>query len=161
MAPVKPLKCATLADIGAEPFRVFFPEGVLAGIIGVGLWPLYFTGATSFYPGLAHARIMVDGLFGGFILGFLGTALPRMLSVPPLGAPAVFVLLGLHLAMVISFAAQNLVLGDMLFLLLLGTFICLLAFRAAHRKDTPPPGFILVGLALVSALLGSVLAIVQ
>src|SRR5213078_4726011 len=44
------------ADLGKEPFRIFFPEGVLAGILGVSLWPLYFTGITKFYPGQAHAR---------------------------------------------------------------------------------------------------------
>ncbi|HEX9256014.1 MAG TPA: NnrS family protein, partial [Candidatus Angelobacter sp.] len=70
----------TLDDLGREPFRVFFPEGVFAGILGVALWPLYFTGVSSFYPGQAHARIMAYGLFGGFIFGFLGTAMPRMLS---------------------------------------------------------------------------------
>src|SRR5947207_3239512 len=79
------VKRVTFADLGREPFRLFFPEGVLAGILGVMLWPLYFTGLTTFYPGQAHARIMAYGLFGGFIFGFLGTAMPRMLSVPPLG----------------------------------------------------------------------------
>src|ERR1043165_5313341 len=83
----KPLKTPsriTLKDFGKEPFRVFFPAGVLAGITGVALWPLYFWGVTQFYPGQLHARIMACGLFGGFIFGFLGTAMPRMLSANPL-----------------------------------------------------------------------------
>src|SRR5262245_54373516 len=65
-----------LNDIGREPFRVFFPEAVLAGIIGVCLWPLHFSKLMPLYPGQSHARIMVYGLFGGFIFGFLGTAMP-------------------------------------------------------------------------------------
>src|SRR5436190_13615106 len=93
-----------LLDIGNEPFRVFFPEGVLAGIVGVALWPFYFGGVTSFYPGQAHARIMAYGLFGGFIFGFLGTAMPRLLSAPPLGVRYVLLLLFLHFAMVLCFA---------------------------------------------------------
>jgi uncharacterized protein involved in response to NO len=64
------------ADLDREPFRVFFPAGVLGGIVGVALWPLYFTHVTEFYPGLGHARIMACGLFGAFIFGFLGTAIP-------------------------------------------------------------------------------------
>src|ERR1051325_2550562 len=72
-----------LRDFGREPFRIFFPAGVLAGIVGVALWPLYFTNVLELYPGLGHARIMACGLFGGFIIGFLGTAMPRMLSAKP------------------------------------------------------------------------------
>src|SRR2546425_10795032 len=103
-------------DLGREPCRLFVPEGVLAGILGVALWPLYFAGVTAFYPGQAHARIMTYGLFGGFIFGFLGTAMPRLLSVPPLGTRNVLVLLGLHLSMVLAFVAQKILWGDVLFL---------------------------------------------
>src|SRR5690348_13358848 len=71
------------ADLGREPFRIFFPAAVLAGIIGVALWPFYFAHLASNYPGLAHPRIMSCGFFGGFIFGFLGTAMPRMLSANP------------------------------------------------------------------------------
>ena len=40
-----------LTDLGKEPFRLFFPAGVLAGIVGVALWPMHFGGVVSFYPG--------------------------------------------------------------------------------------------------------------
>src|SRR5689334_9976809 len=70
------------ALLGAEPFRLFFPLGTLAGLIGVALWPLHFTGMIESYPGQNHGHIMANGLFGSFIFGFLGTAMPRMLSLP-------------------------------------------------------------------------------
>src|SRR5438045_9407563 len=105
------------SDLGKEPFRVFFPEGVLAGVLGVSLWPLYVFKAIALYPGQAHARIMAYGLFGAFIFGFLGTAMPRMLSAPPLGTRNVFTLLGVHLAMVIAFAVQKIFFGDVLFVI--------------------------------------------
>ena len=151
----------TLEVLGREPFRIFFPEGVFAGILGVGLWPLYFTGVTSFYPGQGHARIMAYGLFGGFIFGFLGTAMPRMLSAPPLGSRNVLVLWCLHLAMILAFAAEKLFWGDSLFLVLLCVFATLMVRRARLRKDAPPPGFVLVGLAFLSVFAGTVLAIVE
>lgn len=151
----------SLADFGREPFRLFFPEGVVAGILGVALWPLHFGGVTSFYPGQAHARIMTYGLFGGFIFGFLGTAMPRMLSAPSLGTRNVLLLLGLHLAMVVAFAGQSIALGDSLFLALVFLFAILMLNRARHRKDTPPPGFVLVGLAFLCVSAGAVLAILQ
>ena len=123
-------KRITLEDLGREPFRIFFPEGVFAGILGVTLWPLYLTGVTSFYPGQAHARIMAYGLFGGFIFGFLGTAMPRMLSAPPLGTRNVLVLFCLHLAMLLALAAEKIFGGDSLFLVLLCVF-------AGHQTPVP------------------------
>ena len=154
-------KRITWSDIGKEPFRLFSPEGVLAGILGVSLWPMHFVGLTSFYPGQAHARIMAYGLFGGFIFGFLGTAMPRMLSAPPLGLGNVLLLLGLHLSMVVSLATQQIALGDGLFLGLLGLFAVLMVRRAKHRRDTPPPGFMLVGLAFLCVSAGILLAVFQ
>jgi uncharacterized protein involved in response to NO len=155
------MKRVTFADFGKEPFRVFFPEGVLAGILGVSLWPLYVFKAIAMYPGEAHARIMAYGLFGGFIMGFLGTAMPRLLSAPPLGARNVFTLLTLHLSMVVAFALQKIFWGDVLFLALLLFFIALIAMRLRHRQDTPPPGFVLVGLAFACVLAGAIIALFE
>ncbi len=134
---------------------------MFAGILGVALWPLYFTGVTSFYPGQAHARIMADGLFGGCIFGFLGTAMPRMLAAPPFETRNVLVLFCLHLATVLAFAAEKIFWGDNLFLVLLCVFAALMLRRARHRKDIPPPGFVLVGLSFLSVFAGTVLAVIQ
>src|SRR4029079_466612 len=73
----------------------------------------------------------------------------------------VALLLSLHGAMVIAFAAERLFVGD-LFLsgLLLSFFLCA-ARRFRSRKDMPPPGFVLVALAFVSVFTGTALAITQ
>jgi uncharacterized protein involved in response to NO len=144
----------------AEPFRIFFPAGTLAGIAGVALWPLYFTGLAQFYPGLGHARIMACGFFGGFIFGFLGTAMPRMLDAKPLRTLEVFPLLLIHAAMVLAFALGRIQWGDALFLALLAGFVCPLLLRAWQTKVLPPPGFVLVALALICVAAGTVLALV-
>jgi uncharacterized protein involved in response to NO len=160
----KPLKKSpriTLSDFAKEPFRIFFPAGVLAGIVGVALWPLYFWGIAEFYPGQIHARIMACGLFGGFIFGFLGTAMPRMLSANPLRVGEVFTLLLLYAATMMAFAMGKMFPGDVLFLTTLALFLTCMGIRASKRKDTPPPGFALVGLALLSVIAGAVLAVVQ
>ena len=60
-----------LSLFAREPFRLFFPFAVLAGIVGVALWPLHFWGMVEWYPGQTHARIMAYGLFGGFIFDVL------------------------------------------------------------------------------------------
>jgi uncharacterized protein involved in response to NO len=151
----------SLSDIGSEPFRILFPAAVLAGIVGVVIWPLHFAGLVSLYPGQAHARIMASGLLGGFLLGFLGTAMPRMLSAPVLGVRNVLVLLGMHLLMVILYATGKIGWGDHLFLAWLIYFLVLLIMRFRARADIPPPGFSLVGLALLCALAGAFIGVLE
>jgi uncharacterized protein involved in response to NO len=150
----------TLADLGHEPFRILFPFAVLAGILGVVVWPLHFAGWGG-YPMLQHARLMANGFFGGFILGFIGTALPRLLSAPPLGICNALLLAFLHLAMVVACATGHLAWGDSLFAALWLLFVGLMAWRFRRRIDTPPPGFVLVGLGLLCAAAGAGLALWQ
>jgi uncharacterized protein involved in response to NO len=155
----QPSKRIGLSELGREPYRVFFPAAVLAGLIGVALWPLHFGGLVELYPGQTHARIMAYGFFGGFIFGFLGTAMPRMLSARPLGFFNVLLLLGLHLALVCAFTAGSVHWGDRIFATFLLVFAGLMIVRARERRDLPPPGFVLVGMAFLCVLAGSVLAI--
>src|SRR5208283_5988433 len=109
-------------DLAAEPFRIFFPAAVAVGLVGVALWPLYALKVADFYPGVSHARLMAHGFFGGFIVGFLGTALLRMLSSFPLTAGEAGVSLALYLTMAGAYARAKIVLGDELFLVWLGFF---------------------------------------
>jgi uncharacterized protein involved in response to NO len=155
------LKKITSKDVGQEPFRVFFPAGVLFGIIGVFLWPLHFWGFVPFYPGQAHTRLMAYGFFGAFIFGFLGTALPRMMSARPFGIRNVLLLLTVYVGMAAAFSFGKILWGDSLLLLLLLIFLGMVIPRAAQRKDTPPPGFILVAMAWLCVITGAVLAVVQ
>jgi uncharacterized protein involved in response to NO len=144
-----------------EPFRIFFNQAIVAGVLGVALWPLHFWGAMESYPGVPHVRVMVFGFFGGFIFGFLGTALPRMLSAEPLRVWQVMTLLVLHGAMVIAYTIGKILAGDVLLTLLLLTFVGCVIPRARGRKDVPPPGFVLVALAFVAVFSGTFLAILQ
>lgn len=144
-----------------EPFRLFFPAATLAGILGVALWPLHLLGILANYPGQFHARIMTHGLFGGFILGFLGTAMPRMLSARPLRPFEVLPLLIVYGASVIAYAASNMALGNALFLALIVGFAICMAPRIRERKDTPPPGFIMVALSLLCVTAGAALTLFE
>ena len=78
-----------------------------------------YSGQTNIICLVCNARIVAYGLFGGFIFGFLGTAMRRMLSAPPLGTRNVLALFCLHLASVLAFAAEKIFWGDSLFLALL------------------------------------------
>lgn len=137
-----------------EPFRILFPLGTLLGLIGISLWPLFVWHLLPIYPGVIHARIMIEGFVAAFIIGFLGTALPRLLDAPrfTLAESLLFSLLlpggvALHLS-------QHSLTGDGLFLFTLLIFGMALLRRVMVRKDNPPPAFLLVAGGLLSALFG-------
>lgn len=144
----------SFADLHREPFRIFFPVAVLAGLIGVSLWPLVLGGWMTDYPGVRHARLMVQGFFGGFIFGFLGTSLPRFLEVRPLAAWEAFPLLGIFVTSVITHTAGATNLGDGLFVVQVLGLGTMLAGRWNVRLELPPPGFVLVAVGFACALAG-------
>ena len=140
-----------------EPFRIFFPVGALLGVVGVSLWPLFYSGATIAYPNIAHARLMIEGLMGSFIFGFLGTAGPRLTGAPHFSAAEVAAIFTLDLfAAGFHVGGANRI-GDICFLVCLVVFGVALAKRFLQRKDSPPPNFVLVGLGLLSAIVGTAL----
>lgn len=141
----------------AEPFRIFFPLATLLGLSGVSLWPLYFAGLHKFYPGPMHARLMIECFLAGFVIGFLGTALPRLLSAPPLRRGELRLLLALFLLTAGLHIGEQPRAGDCAFIVLLLTFGACMIRRIHERTELPPPGFVLVAFGLFSGLLGPVL----
>jgi uncharacterized protein involved in response to NO len=141
----------------AEPFRIFFPLGLFLGMIGVALWPLYVWHAIGFYPAQAHVRLMIEGLMGSFIIGFLGTAGPRLLDASPLTAAETCALFALQIASAFLHLTQRQTAGDVVFLVLLLLFLGMMATRARTRRDLPPPNFVLVIFGLLNAIAGIVL----
>ncbi len=138
----------------SEPFRVFFPLAVLAGVLGVGLWPLYFAELIPFYPGMNHTRLMAFGFFGGFVLGFVGTALPRLLDAPGLKAWELGLLGSLFLALCGFHVCGATVWGEGAMVLCWLFILVCFGPRVVRGKDLPPPGFVLVLLGVLGALVG-------
>ena len=141
----------------AEPFRIFFPLATLLGISGVSLWPLFFSGLHKFYPGPMHARLMIEGFLAGFVIGFLGTALPRLLSAPPLRRWELWLLVALHLLTAGLHIGEQPRAGDVAFIALMLCFGACMIARVRHRAELPPPGFVLVAFGFFSGLIGPVL----
>jgi uncharacterized protein involved in response to NO len=144
------------SELAAEPFRLLFPLGVLAGVIGVSLWPLHFLGLGQ-YPGLAHARLMAHGFFGSFVLGFLGTAMPRMLGTHPFQPSLVTALVLSQSSMLTLHLVGRPWLADLAMLTSLLLLVAALLNRIRRRSDLPPPGFLLAGLGLACGVSGLVL----
>ena len=140
-----------------EPFRLFFPVGLTLGIVGVSLWPLYYAGLIATYPATAHARLMIEGFMASFIIGFLGTAGPRITSTRHFSRGELITLLTLDLLSAgFHFGGAHRA-GDALFILCLAFFLCVIGKRFIRRKDSPPPNFALVALGLLNGFAGALL----
>lgn len=124
---------------------MFFPLGILTGVWGVMMWPLFYGGHLGFYPNEAHARIMIEGFMGAFVLGFIGTAFPRLTGNRHWSRGEIGALLLLWGLTVVSHSTGKVQAGDMAFCGLLVALFAGMASRwISGRRDTPPPGFLLV-----------------
>jgi uncharacterized protein involved in response to NO len=144
--------------LAAEPFRLFFLSGVVWSVIGVLLWPLFYGGWLGFFPNFAHARLMIEAFGGAFVVGFLGTAGPRMASAPKLTVVELVVLFGLHQAGAMCHLRQQQAWGDRLFALLLVSLLLMLVIRVVRfRKEMPPPQMLLALTGLGCGIAGAVM----
>src|SRR5262249_42736427 len=100
------------------------------------------------------ARLMIEGLMGSFIIGFLGTAGPRLLDARPLCGVEISTLVAVQLLSASLQLAQNQIAGDIVFLVLLLLFLGMMGTRARAAQDLPPPHFVLVLLGFLSAIIG-------
>jgi uncharacterized protein involved in response to NO len=81
---------------------------------------------------------MAYGLFGGFIFGFVETAMPRMLSAKPFTRIQESGLLTVYAAMMAFYAAARIAIADVLFLILMLFFgICIAPFLESQRHSAP------------------------
>jgi uncharacterized protein involved in response to NO len=144
--------------LAGEPYRVFFFSGALWSIIGVSLWPLFYAQALGFYPGLMHARIMIEAFGAAFVVGFLGTAGPRMATAPKLTPLELLWLFALHQACGISHLTLHMAWGDACFIALLGSLLlCLMVRVVMFRQEAPPPQLLLALTGLLCGISGAAL----
>ena len=144
------------AMILEEPYRLFFPVGMLAGVWGVLMWPLFYGGHLLFYPGEAHARIMVGGFMGAFVAGFLGTAFPRLVGARKWRAAEFGAILVAWLLMVFFWSRGMVPAGDKSFTGMIALLFGGMLVRVMRgRMDTPPPGFVLVFAGLAGAAISA------
>jgi uncharacterized protein involved in response to NO len=144
--------------LASEPYRVFFASGALWSIIGVSLWPLFYAQQLGFYPNIVHARLMIEAFGGAFVIGFLGTAGPRMATAPKLMPLELFWLLALHQASAICHLRLQHAWGDGLFVALLTSLLlCLMIRVVKFRREAPPPQMLLALTGLACGIVGAFL----
>ena len=149
---------AGLTWLASEPFRLFFLSGALWSIIGVSLWPLYYAGRLSFYPAIPHARLMIESFGGAFVVGFLGTAGPRMAGAPKLTVMELLLLFSLHMANGICHLKLMTGAADLCFVAMLGMLLAgLLARIVRFRQEPPPPQLLLALTGLLCGMAGALM----
>jgi uncharacterized protein involved in response to NO len=142
-----------------EPFRVFFPLGVVLGWVGIGHWLLYTIGVTSTYSCLFHGLVQMQAFMMAFAVGFLLTAVPRRTGGAPPSRLEMTVVATLLLAVATAalrerWAVQQLAYAA-LFLVLLQFAVRRFVGRAAGRR--PPAAFVLIPLGVLHGLAGAAL----
>lgn len=141
--------------LASEPYRIFFPVALVVGVLGVLLWPAFYAGWLGYYPNMAHARVMVEGFVGGFAVGFLGTAMPKMLATSSFRLWQVLVLLLLYVGYCVAHLSGYLRLGDGFFAVTVVMLVVCLAARVMRRGSLPPPGMVLALMGLVAGVGGA------
>jgi len=151
------------AGSSPDPYRVLFPLGIVAAVLGLVPWVLYALSLSRWWPasvvmpwpGAEHAALLVQGFELAFVCGFLLTAMPAFThgprcSVRELAAVtvAVAVYIGLRAAGVPAAAWAWL------------AALVLLAFIVGRRvrpgAAAPPEEFLLVATGLALGLAGGI-----
>jgi uncharacterized protein involved in response to NO len=144
-----------------EPFRFFFPLALLFAVAGVLKWPVMFWAENATYPGQSHAFLMTEGFFGGFIIGFAMTAIPRMMDSKRNHRGLLFLMALVFLIMNCILSHGPVALGNILFIVLMLLFAGQLTLHFRNRKCLPPPGFILMLPAIICAIGGASLSVFE
>src|SRR6266566_9914237 len=98
-----------------DPYRIFFPLGIMLGVMGVAMWPLYYFGVTDGYSGRAHAFVQTSGFLYAFIAGFLLTAIPRFTGTEAPSRRVQYVLAATVIVSAVAFEFQFFKIGDAAF----------------------------------------------
>ena len=141
-----------------EPFRIFFPAGVLIAWVGIGHWLLYTTGITASYSCLMHGLVQMQGFMMAFAIGFLWTAIPRRTRTRP---PSTVEMTAAIAALALTTAAgvaERWVIAEAAYAALL-VLLVLFALRRFLASDArrPPAPFILLPVGLLQGLVGATL----
>lgn len=145
------------AVIEKEPYRLFFPLGVLFLLCGALVWvPLIWT--QDQYPVVLHRYLMLNGFAGCFIGGFLMTAIPRFSQTPHANLREVLTLfLVITLGLIPAHTESEKWVFFFSSLTPLAIFIFLIP-RFKKRKADPPPSFIFIFVGLLLWLISGLLS---
>jgi uncharacterized protein involved in response to NO len=138
----------TLAVLGDEGFRLFFPLSAVHAALWPFMWVVAFgldlPFATAIPPDLWHAHEMLIGSFGAALIGFITTAVPEWTDTERLHGRGLFVLAGLWgTARVIGLVGADVlgILGALCDVLWLALLVAYLVRVSLRKRTTRLMGF--------------------
>ncbi len=148
----------TLTVILNEPYRIFFPLGMIIGLVGIGHWLFYSLGLRSTYSVYFHSFLQMHVFLGCFVAGFLLTSIPRFSGARHATLPEVLAILLLLLIQLV-FLSTGVWLGAALcyiaFLLSMGCFI-VVRFRKEKVREEPTE-FVWIPMGIFHGITGTII----
>ncbi len=153
-----------LAVICREPYRLFFPLGIVAATIGIMPWFLYAFGLIDSYSGFLHSSMQTMVYINSFIIGFLMTAFPRFTQTFHARWWEVVTPLGLFLGMGIFLALDEWIIAEYLLLGWYGFLMYFVLSRVMQRRRSGSEGqapveLIWLPVALFNGITGTIILI--
>lgn len=143
--------------IRSEPFRLFFPMGMLSGFVGVAHWGWYYSGIIDTYSCNYHGLMQMQGFETAFVVGFMMTAIPRFLDTPFAATWEVGLAAALLIATALLLRFERWEATEVSFILLMTHLSVFWLRRHLARRDDPPALFSLIPVGLVLGLTGGLL----
>lgn len=140
-----------------DPYRILFPLGALAAILGSVFWIRFGFGVAGAYPGGYHPDLMIGGFIFAFAAGFLMTAVPQFTGGRHASGREFAVMTTLVLACLILGLLPARLPFHITSALALANLTGFCGRRFLARTYDPPRFFVFVGLGLATGILGAIL----
>lgn len=150
-----------------EPYRLFFPLGMIFGIVGVSHWLLYAIGWIKTYSFFYHSSVQIMAYTACFITGFLLTAMPRFSATAHASKNEILLFLSCILAIFIFLTLGLWIAAEISFLLWMFNLGKFGVSRFTKRKggagspNSPPLEFVWIPIAIIHGVVGSLLLILS
>lgn len=143
-----------------EPFRLFFPVGILLAWGGVAHWLLHALGLLESYRPVFHAITQIQGFMMCFAVGFLFTMIPRRTGSAAPAAWQVVVCLAAPIITSLAAWCEHWLISQAAWLALAVTMIgfAVSRFLSATSRRRPPNSFVWIPASLLMGIAGSLMA---
>ncbi len=128
---------------------MFFPLGLVVGVLAVSIWPVFALGWLSAMHGTWHAELQLQGFLLAFVLGFLLTAWPRFTLSSQATSAELWSIAALYAVNVVAAALEQRAVGHAAFFATMTALLLFMTRRFQQRKTNPPDEFIFVAVGVL------------